>query len=408
MTERLYYHDSYLKEFHARVLDRSKEGMVLYLDRTAFYPTSGGQPHDIGVVNGTPVVDVQDEGERIAHRVASPIESNDLECVLDWPRRFDHMQQHSGQHLLSAVFIEQFGIETCSFHLGEEISTLDLEAPSMDSDKVMAAERRANEAVWENRPILITYEASGAAGDLRKPSDRDGTLRIVSIQGLDRIACGGTHVRLTGEIGPILIRRLEKIRNNVRVEFLCGGRAVRRMRADYNALARVAQTFSTSVDEAPQVAAAQIEDIRNADRLRRKLANDLAGYQGRELYAATAPDADGLRRAVCRLPKGTLDELRPLAQSFAAQPKAVFIGVIEQPAALLVAASTDSGIDSGKLLQPLLAQRGGRGGGNAHMAQGSVPTKEALGPILQTLSGHTDSDRVSSAKAMPRVPGAGH
>src|SRR5262249_3317091 len=146
-------------------------------------------------------------------------------------------------------------------------------APSIDSDKVMAAERRANEAVWENRPILITYEASGAAADLRKPSDRDGTLRIVSIQNLDRIACGGTHVRLTGEIGPILIRRLEKIRNNVRVEFLCGGRAVRRMRADYNALARVAQTFSTSVDEAPQVAAAQIEDIRNADRMRRKLAN---------------------------------------------------------------------------------------------------------------------------------------
>ncbi len=383
MTERLYYHDSYLREFHARVLDQSDDGITLYLDRTAFYPTSGGQPHDFGSINGTAVVDVIDEGERIAHRVASAIDSTGADCQIDWPRRFDHMQQHSGQHLLSAVFIEQFGIETCSFHLGEEVSTLDLETPSIDLEKVIAAERRANEAVCENRPILVTYEASGAAADLRKPSDRDGTLRIVSIQGLDRIACGGTHVRLTGEIGPILIRRLEKIRNTMRVEFLCGGRAVRRARADYNTLARIAQTYSTSLEESPQVAAAQVESVREADRLRRKLEGELASYQGRELYAATEPDASGLRRVLRRLAKGTLDDLRPLAQSFATQPKAVFIGAIDQPAVMLLATSPDSGIDAGKTLQPLLAQAGGRGGGNARMAQGSVPAKEALTAILE-------------------------
>jgi alanyl-tRNA synthetase len=382
MTERLYYHDSYLREFRARVLDRSDAGATLYLDRTAFYPTSGGQPHDLGSINGAAVMDVVDEGERIAHRLATSVDSNDADCLIDWPRRLDHMQQHSGQHLLSAVFIEQFGIETCSFHLGEETSTLDLETPSIDLEKVMAAERRANEAVTENRPILVTYESAEGAADLRKPSERDGTLRIVSIQGLDRIACGGTHVRLTGEIGPILIRRLEKIRNTVRVEFLCGGRAVRRARTDYNALNRIAQTFSTSIDETPQVAAAQVEAAREGDRTRRRLEADLARYQGRELYETTAPDASGLRRAVRRLPKGTFDELRPLAQSFTAQPKAVFIAVIEQPPSLLLATSSDSGIDAGKTLQPLLAQAGGRGGGNARMAQGSVP---ALTPILDAL-----------------------
>ncbi|HLN02430.1 MAG TPA: alanyl-tRNA editing protein [Bryobacteraceae bacterium] len=386
MTERLYYHDSYLREFRARVLDRADGGAKLYLDRTAFYPTSGGQPHDIGSINGAAVVDVIDEGERIAHQISAPIDSNEADCVIDWARRLDHMQQHSGQHLLSAVFIEQFGIETCSFHLGEEISTLDLETPSIDLEKVMAAERRANEAVAENRPILVTYESAGAVADLRKPSDRDGTLRIVSIQGLDRIACGGTHVRLTGEIGPILIRRLEKIRNTMRVEFLCGGRSIRRARADYNALTRIAQTFSTSVDETPQVAAAQFETVREGDRLRRKLEGELARYQGRELYDATAPDANGLRRAVRRLPKGTLDELRPLAQSFTTQPRAVFIGVIEQPPSVLLAASPDSGIDAGKTLQPLLAQAGGRGGGNARMAQGSVPSTEAASGIVETLT----------------------
>jgi alanyl-tRNA synthetase len=385
MTERLYYHDSYLREFQSRVLDRSGDGATVYLDRTAFYPTSGGQPHDTGSINGTAVVDVIDEGERIAHRTASPIDSTGAVCLIDWPRRFDHMQQHSGQHLLSAVFIEQFGIETCSFHLGEEISTLDLETPSLDVEKVVAAERRANEAVSEDRPILVSYEAASAAADLRKPSDRDGTLRIVSIQGLDRIACGGTHVRFTGEIGPILIRRLEKIRNTIRVEFLCGGRAVRRARSDYNALARIAQTFSTSLEETPQVAAAQVESLREADRLRRKLQGELGNYQGRELYDATAPDVSGLRRALHRLAKGTLDELRPLAQSFTTQPKAVFIGAIDQPASVLLATSPDSGIEAGNTLQPLLTQAGGRGGGNARMAQGSVPTKETLTGVLETL-----------------------
>jgi alanyl-tRNA synthetase len=386
MSERLYYHDSYLREFHARVLDRSDDRRVLYLDRTAFYPTSGGQPHDSGSIAGATVVDVVDEEERIAHRTASPVDAAEVDCCIDWARRFDHMQQHSGQHLLSAVFIEQFGIETCSFHLGEEISTLDLEVPSIAMEKITAAERRANEAVWENRPIVVTYEEAVSAGDLRKPTGRAGTLRIVSIQGLDRIACGGTHVRLTGEIGPILIRRLEKIRSTVRVEFLCGGRAVRRARADYDLLTRTAQAFSTSLDETPQVASAQLEAVREAERLCRKLEAELARYQGRELYEATPQDANGLRRIVRRLPKGSMEELRALAQSFTAQPKAVFIGAVEQPAAVLLAVSADAGIDAGKTLQPIVAQAGGRGGGSSRMAQGSVPAADALGAVVQALN----------------------
>ena len=131
MSERLYYDDSYLREFHARVLDRSEDRRILYLDRTAFYPTSGGQPHDVGSIAGAAVVDVIDEDERVANFTASPVDAAEVDCSVDWARRFDHMQQHSGQHLLSAVFIEQFGIETCSFHLGEEISTLDLEVPAI-------------------------------------------------------------------------------------------------------------------------------------------------------------------------------------------------------------------------------------------------------------------------------------
>jgi alanyl-tRNA synthetase len=392
-TERLYYTDAYLKEFRAHIAGRSPDGRFIYLDRSAFYPASGGQPHDTGWIAGVPVVEVIDDAERIAHRVESTIEHRtesaiegaEVECRIDWSRRFDHMQQHSGQHLLSAVFIEQFGIETVSFHLGQESSTLDLETASVDAGKVQGAERRANEVVIENRPLEVSFEDAAAARDLRKPSERWGTLRIVSIQGLDRSACGGTHVRTTGEIGPILIRKLEKIRNTIRVEFLCGMRAVRRARADYDALARIAQSFSASIEDTPHLVSAQLEAVRDGDKTRRKLEGELARYQGREIYEGAAPDANGTRRVLRRVPKGTLEGLRALAQSFTAGSKSVFVGAVEQPPSVLLATSEDSGIDAGKTLQPLLAQHGGRGGGSARMAQGSVPSSDALNRILESL-----------------------
>lgn len=382
MTERLYYADSYLREFRARVTERSPDGRRIYLDRTAFYPTSGGQPHDTGAIAGVPLVDVEDEGERIAHVVAAPVSAEEVDCRIDWDRRFDHMQQHSGQHLLSAVFVERFGIATVSFHLGQESCSIDLETPTLEPARVLEAERRANQAVFENRPIAISFADSAETRDLRKPSAREGTLRIVSIEGLDRSACGGTHVARTGEIGTILLRKLDRIRNTVRVEFLCGGRAVGRARADFDALSRVAQMVSGSLDEAPELVAAQFEAARNTDKLRRKLEEDLAQYQGRELYAATAADEAGVRRVLRRLPSGNLENLRGMAQSFTAQAQAVFIAALDEPPAVLLAVSADSAIDAGKLLKAALTQAGGRGGGNPRMAQGSLPSSEALEQVL--------------------------
>jgi alanyl-tRNA synthetase len=385
VTERLYYAESYLREFRARVTDRSPDGRRIYLDRTAFYPTSGGQPHDTGAIAGVPLVDVEDEGERIAHVVAAPLSADEVECRIDWDRRFDHMQQHSGQHLLSAIFVERFGIATVSFHLGQESCSIDLETPTLEPARVLEAERRANQAVFENRPLAISFADAAGTRDLRKPSAREGTLRIVSIEGLDRSACGGTHVARTGEIGPILLRKLDRIRNTVRVEFLCGGRAVGRARADFEALSRVAQMVSGSLDEAPELVAAQFEAARNADKLRRKLEADLAQYQGRELYADTAPDEAGVRRVLRRSPSGgscKMEDLRALAQNFTAQAKAVFIAALDEPPAVLLAVSADSGIDAGKLLKAALTQAGGRGGGNPRIAQGSLPGREALEQLL--------------------------
>jgi alanyl-tRNA synthetase len=384
MTERLYYTDSYLRNFTAQIAELADDGRTVYLDRTAFYPTSGGQPFDLGAISGITVIEVADEEERIAHKLASPVEAAAVECSIDWRRRFDHMQQHTGQHLLSAVFEESFGLKTVSFRLGAESATIDVEG-NADTTVAQKAERRANEIVFENRPVAVTFEDSALAQGLRKPSDRAGTLRIVSIDGMDRSACGGTHVRATGEIGPILIRKLEKIRSQTRVEFLCGGRAIRRARADYEALTRAAQLFSSPLDSVPSMLADQLEAARAAEKSRRKLELDLAAYKGRELYQSTAPAADGFRRLSQRTASGNLEDLRAVAQNFTAHSKGVFLAAMEAPPSVLLAVSEDAGIDAGKVLKAALTEAGGRGGGAARMAQGSVPDVAKLDGLLSAL-----------------------
>ncbi len=383
MTELLYYTDSYLRSFTAQVTELTDGGRTVFLDRTAFYPTSGGQPFDLGAIGGVAVVEVADDEDRIAHKLAAPVDAAAaaVECSIDWARRFDHMQQHTGQHLLSAVFEESFGLKTVSFHLGAENATIDLEGVA-DAGLAQKAERRANEIVCENRPVAVSFEDAAQAQGLRKPSDRGGTLRIVSIDGLDRSACGGTHVRATGEIGAILLRKMEKIRNQTRVEFLCGGRAVGRARADYEALARAAQLFSAPLDSVPAMLAEHLETARAAEKSRRKVELDLAAYKGRELYRDTAPAADGFRRVWERAGAGNLEDLRALAQNFTAQSKAVFLAALNDPPSALLAVSEDAGIDAGKLLKSALTDAGGRGGGTARMAQGSVPDAGKLEGLL--------------------------
>jgi alanyl-tRNA synthetase len=398
ITERLYYTDSYLREFQARVVERSPDGRTVYLDRTLFYPASGGQPcdfgsiTDLGAIAGVAVVEVVDEEERIAHRLAAPLAvggdvGDAVAGALDWTRRFDHMQQHSGQHLLSAVFEELFGLHTVSFHLGAESATIDLEGGPVEPRTVAEAERRANQVVAENRAVDVRFEDASAAQGLRKASEREGTLRIVSIDGLDRSACGGTHVRTTGEIGPILLRRTEKIRQSVRVEFVCGGRAVRRSRADFEALSRVAQLFSAPLDEVAPMVEAQLEAAKAGEKARRKLELEVAAYRGSALYGTTEPGPDGMRRAIERLDGGNLEDLRAVAQNFTAQTKSVFVATLKNPPSVLLAASADCGVDAGKVLKAALTEAGGRGGGNSRIAQGSVPDAALLDALVAKVSG---------------------
>ena len=376
MTDRLYYNDSYLTEFSARVIGKSPDGLKIYLDRTAFYPTSGGQPFDLGKLGAVAVTEVADEDGLIAHQIAAPIDAAELTGIIDWPRRFDHMQQHTGQHLLSAVLVDLFDAQTVSFHLGVDACTIDV-ARLVEPAQIREAERRANEIVFENRPVTVDFAESAQDLGLRKPTDREGVIRIVSIHDLDRSACGGTHVRATGEIGPILIRKLDRIRGNQRIEFLCGLRAVKRARADYEALSSVARAFSAPPDELPALVAAQLEKLQESEKARRRLATELAQARGRELYASTAASPDGLRRVVRRV--ATLgEELRAEAQTFTAGAKSVFLAMGDNPPAILLAASADSGLNAGEFLKAALAKAGGRGGGSATLAQGSLPSKDLL------------------------------
>jgi len=382
MTSRLYYTDSYVTAFDGHITELADEGRRIYLDQSAFYPTSGGQPFDLGSLAGAAVTDVVDEDNRVAHVLASPLASirpgDRVRGEIDWRRRFDHMQQHTGQHLLSAVFADLFGYETTSVHFGADRSSLDLDVGSIDAARLGEAERRANEIVWENRPVTVSFEDSATATGLRKPPPREGALRIVTIASLDRSACGGTHVRATGEIGAITLRGTDRVRKQTRVEFLCGGRVVRQARADFEALSAIALSVKASIAEAPALVAAQSAELREAATTLKRLHGELAVHEARALHESTAPTAGGVHVALVRRDAGSLEEMRPLAQAFAALPRAVFIAAIASPATVLVAASDDAGIDAGGALKAALAAAGGRGGGSPRLAQGTVPSADAL------------------------------
>jgi alanyl-tRNA synthetase len=384
VTERLYYNDCYLRDFHARIIDTADDGRRVYLDRTAFYPTAGGQPFDVGTLGGAKVIDVIDEEERIAHVLATPVSSPDIEGRIDWERRFDHMQQHTGQHLLSAVLEELFAIPTLSFHMGAEVSTIEVGAAALDTAQIERAEERCAEIVSEARPVVVTFDEASADLGLRKASERSGTLRVVSITGIDRSACGGTHVRSTAEIGLVLIRKLDKIRGNARLEFVCGFRALKQARTDFRTLLEISRHLSTPVERTPALVAAQMERLRLLEKSNQRLSTDVARREGRELWEATATGPDGIRRVT--QPGSIDDAMRVRAQAFAAQGSAVFIAVSENPPAVLLAASADSGIHAGKLVQAAVTAAGGRGGGNQALAQGSVPSNADLNGVLTLLN----------------------
>ncbi len=420
MTERLYYRDAFLKEFEARVISCEPERAAgtdgprrweIVLDRTAFYPTSGGQPHDLGTLGGVAVVEVADapniadapdaEHHTVVHYASAAIAPGLVRGEIDWARRFDHMQQHTGQHLLSAVFIELFQFQTVSFHLGRESSTIDLEAPSVVPRHLDEAERRVNEVIFEDRVVAVrfgTAEELAAAG-IRKEVDREGVLRAVEIEGIDRQPCGGTHLARTGQAGLLLIRGIERRRDVWRLEFVCGFRALAAARGDFANLTKAASHLSCGRAEVAQVVEKLIEERRAQHGAAKRLEETLADYQARALLAEAVRGVGGVPRlpGVPRVVSALLPDASPAYLKLlvgrvvaVAAEEGTGSGVVVALAsgssgAVVLARSADGKSDLGALLREALADLGGKGGGSAAFAQGSLASPAKAADFVESM-----------------------
>jgi alanyl-tRNA synthetase len=287
LTIRLYFEDAYLKEFDGRVLERLvHEGRpAAVLDRTCFYPESGGQPSDRGTLGGADVLQVFEDGEKIVHLLDRELSgTEEVRGVVDWARRFDHMQQHSGQHILSQCFVEVLEGETQSFHLGEQVSTLEIGIRDVSDTDLEKVESRANEVVFEDRGIKTYFVEADEVETvpLRRPPKKEGRIRVVEVSGFDFSACGGTHCRRTGEIGLIKIIRWDKIRNNLRFEFLCGRRARRDYRDKNRSVLEISQKFSVHERDAARAVEKTIQEAKQSRKKLKLLQEALAGFEARE------------------------------------------------------------------------------------------------------------------------------
>jgi alanyl-tRNA synthetase len=404
MTKCLYYDDSFLYEFEAQVTEiipasQAEVRPAVALDRTAFYPTSGGQVFDTGWiaradssgnVDTSKVIEVAErEDGTIVHFLSNSAPLSPgmrVHGKIDAIRRRDHMQQHSGQHVLSAAFIRLFNVPTVSFHMGVDSCTIDLDTKALAAEQVEAAERLANEIILENRSVDIQYvsQAEAQSMGLRKvPSVGKAELRLIAIHDFDLTACGGTHVRNTGQIGCILLRKTEKVRQGVRVEFVCGQRAVATTRRDYLTLAEAAELYSAHIWDLPQQIRKAQEESKAARRSREELLEELVKQHALRLVAE-APVANGRKVVVSVFAERDLPFIRLLAQKCtqAADNVIALLASTSGHTALVFAQSAGQPFDMGGLMKEALMKLGGRGGGSRDLAQGGTSEPKPVEPVL--------------------------
>jgi alanyl-tRNA synthetase len=399
MTDRLYYADAFLQNFSAEVVDireSSRTGGVslwqIALDRSAFYPTSGGQPNDTGVLTATsrngavlevPIESVEeDDSGQVWHFTRKPLLAGTaVHGTIDWPRRLDHIQQHSGQHLLSAVFARELDAQTVSFHLGETVSNIDLATGSIADHSLKRIEHIANEIIAEDRPVSVRTidraeaETLLASGALRKLPEREGSIRLIEITNYDLNACGGTHVRSTGQISSLLIRGTERVSRGMRVEFACGLRAVAAARHDFTLLGRASAALSIGRDDIPATVERLLSESKSSAKERQKLREELASYHATRL-AIEEMIQDNLRLVRRTFTERDRDYVRLLASRLCAtvpRTVAIFISAEIDPARIFLACGHDMNLSCGDFLREFLAAHGLRGGGSRDLAQGDLP-----------------------------------
>jgi alanyl-tRNA synthetase len=395
MTERLYYTDPFRYEFDARVVSvtPSAEKTSVVLDRSAFYPSSGGQPFDTGwleVADGNKarvrveeVAEDEQSGD-VLHMVegdtGSLVVGAAVRGMVDAERRRDHMQQHSGQHVLSAAFERLYSFPTVSFHLGDESCTIDLASQAVSAKQLEGAERLANEVIAENRPVEIRFATPDEArqmGVRKIPAAERQALRLIDIRDFDLNACGGTHVHSTGQIGVILLRKTEKVRQGVRVEFVCGLRAVNTARRDYATLTDAASLFSTHIWEVPQQVRKSLDEIKAAQKSQHRWLEEVAALQAERLLRQPGQQkSEASEQRLIRefFPDRDLSFLKMLAQKLTQSSGVVaLLACGGQQPSLVFAQSPGLGHDMGAIMKQTVQELGTRGGGARDMAQGGAP-----------------------------------
>ncbi|MDY0092541.1 MAG: DHHA1 domain-containing protein [Candidatus Vecturithrix sp.] len=389
MTRKLYHHNQYQRTFSSVVVEaREIDGRPgVILEQTAFYPTSGGQPHDTGTLNGVPVIDVlEDEQQQIIHFLTQPLRTGSVEGQINWERRFDHIQQHTGQHLLSQAFKQTCNAETMSFHLGEESATIDVNIAGIEPEALIAVERLANRIIYENRDVLAHIVTKNELDrfPVRKPPTVDAHIRILEIKDFDYSPCGGTHCSKTGEIGVIKITKAENYKGGIRIHFLCGTRALRDYQQKTIVVKQLSEIMSSGEADLPAHVEKLQEDAKNLRREYHHLTQQLLEYEANTLAAER--ERCGEIWVLTRLfedrnPK----DLKILAAKILEQsPETVvlFGATFEGKASLLFQRSQALSFHMGQLMQTACEIINGRGGGQPQQAQGGGTETDKLEEAL--------------------------
>lgn len=402
MTERLYYSDAYTTHFSAQIIEHLSlhDRPAVILDRTYFYPTGGGQPFDTGTLNGIHVIEVlpRDEDGVIIHFLNELLAEDSVIGQINWSRRFDHMQHHTGQHILTQAFVQVADAKTVSFHLSPNSVTIDLDSVMLTQEKLDAAENLANQIVWENRPVTVQLRELDDQEGVRirrmpKQLHTDG-LRVIDVEGFDATACGGTHVARTGEIGIIKLLKTERRGNKTRVEFSCGTRALR----DFREKARVSHLLTASLNcrlsETPDAINRLREDLKTTQSALKIATNQLLDYEAARLLS---PRTEAITIVAAAYENRDSGEVKRLAVKLVESPNVIaLLGIPGEKATFFFARSENLSEDMGKLLKDTLAKVSGRGGGQPAFAQGGgisldYRAVQALLEATQAALGHNQN-----------------
>ncbi len=390
-TRHLYYEDSYSREFSAEITEVRAKGdrWLAVLDRSIFYPTSGGQPHDTGTLGTTRVLQVEEDSTgTILHLVDSGIGLGPVTGRIDWERRFDHMQQHTGQHILSQAFIQVASAQTLSFHLGQESCTIDVDLAQPAPSIMREAEDLACRVVFEDRPVrILNVDRAGlAALGVRKDSARDLDIRVIDVEGFDRSPCGGTHVRRSGEIGLIAVLGFERYKGGTRVEFACGGRALVTLRNDHEVMKTLGRLVSGHPYELPRLTEKLLEERSALARENSRLQEQILETEAAELLR-NSDRSSGKAVVQARFTDRGLEAVKVLAQKIAAHPGSIAIlAVVQESVQVVVSRSSDVPGDCGVIVKDTARRLGGKGGGRPELAQAGGIRLPALDAWIQSVA----------------------